>query len=105
MTIRQFLRTLLNEDTPEGDFARDFKSDHKTAEHFKGKPVTFTGLKKHLYNQGACLEAFQALEEVRQRYEELLKMGTGGNEHTTAPRPSKSRSACGQPPRSYRRRR
>jgi hypothetical protein len=73
MTFRQLILSYLNSDTPEGDFARDFKADYKKFKKYN-KAVNYKNLRNHLdYNRNTCREAKEVLEILIKEHKKIKK--------------------------------
>ncbi len=67
MTFSEYLKSLKEENTPEGDLARDFIKS-------KCKAKTYLGVFNHLLKNNAEDAAFEALEKVKRRYEKEMNI-------------------------------
>ena len=67
MNLADFIKSFRNEDSPFGDFAKDFVTS-------KIKAITYNGIKKKLIQYGICELALDVFEEIVLLYNSKEKL-------------------------------
>jgi len=68
MKFKDYLRTLQNDDTPEGDVARDVLADKRAP-----KTDDYEALRDHVSESGAPSKVMDLLDKVYAEYEQQKK--------------------------------